>query len=179
MTHCNWSFFWPPLYDVFHELYSWDVTSFSSLNVMHSGTIVINCMGLTLICMCLISSSLFSLWFCLDSKSAMNKSGPGLYMILTMLWCILNQIHWGFCDNVPTSFLNMVMSGLWSVIILSSLAKQWDWTCQRYTLCPVLLSQCCCISFLLQWVSCWKMWCVWRYCYLVLDLCDSSCCLWF
>ena len=33
-----------------------------------------------------ISSSLFSLWFYLDSQSALNRSGAYLYNILTLYW---------------------------------------------------------------------------------------------
>ena len=31
-----------------------------------------------------VSSSLFSFWFCLDSQAAMNKSGPDLFIVLTL-----------------------------------------------------------------------------------------------
>ena len=127
---------------------SYDVTSFSSLNVIHSGTLVVNCMALMFICMPLISLYLFSSWFWLDSQSAMNKSGPRLFMILTLYWCILNRIHWSLCDNVARSFLNMAKNDLLSMIILTSLAKQYWWNFQGCTVCPVFLFQCCCISSL-------------------------------
>ena len=97
--------------------WSWDVASCTPCIVIHFGMLVIDCIALILVYMPVISSSLFLPWLCLDSQSAMNRSGPGLYIILTLYWCIL-------CDNVPTSFLKMATSGLWSMIILIYLTKQ-------------------------------------------------------
>ena len=57
-------------------------------------------------CMSSISAYLFSLCFYLESQFAMNISGPGLYMILTLYVCILSRIHCNLCDGVATSFLN-------------------------------------------------------------------------
>ena len=51
---------------------------------MQFGMYVVRCIALMFIFMAGISSSLFSLWFCLDSQSAMNRSDPGLYIILTL-----------------------------------------------------------------------------------------------
>ena len=53
-----------------------------------------------------ISSSLFSLWFWLDSQSSMNRSGPGLYIILILYWWILSSMHCSLWDNVAMSFEN-------------------------------------------------------------------------
>ena len=128
MSYGSWSLLSDHSYMIYSmsclRCWSWDVASFSLLNVMHSGTLIINCMALMLICMPLISLSLFSLWFCLGSQSAMNKSGLGLYMILTLYWCILNRIHRSLCNSVTTSFWNMMMNDLWSMVVLTSLAKQ-------------------------------------------------------
>ena len=84
--------------------WSWDVASYSSCIVIHCSMLAVNCIELILDHMPCISSSLFSLWFCLDSQSDINKSSPGLYIILTLCWCILNRICWSLCDNVATSF---------------------------------------------------------------------------
>ena len=32
------------------------------------------------------SSSLISFWFCLDSQSVLHRSGPWLYIIVTLYW---------------------------------------------------------------------------------------------
>ena len=104
--------------------WSWDVASCSSCIVIHAGMLEIDCIVLMLIHRPVISLSLFSLWFCLDNQSAMNRPHQGLSMISTLYWCILHKIYWNLCDNVATSFLYMAMSGLWSIIILTSLAKQ-------------------------------------------------------
>ena len=84
------------------------------------------CLFLQLIFTCIqpISSALSSLWFCLDSQSAMKRSEPSLYIILTLYWCILRSNCCSFCNNVVTSFLNIATSGLWYVIIFISLVKQ-------------------------------------------------------
>ena len=78
---------------------------------MHSGMLVAVCIVFILNSMPGISASLFSSWFSQDSQSAMNKSGPGLYTILTLYWCILRRICCSLCDNVATSFLNIATSG--------------------------------------------------------------------
>ena len=94
---------------LWHSMRCWrcwsgDVASCSSCIVMHSGMLEVDCIALILICMPVISSSLFSQWFCLDNQSAMKRSGPGLYMILTLYWCIPSRICCSLCVNVTTSF---------------------------------------------------------------------------
>ena len=91
---------------------------------MQSGMFVVVYMASTFNCMSGISSSIFSLWFCLESHLAMNRSGPGLFMILTLYLCILRRIHCILWDSIATSFLKIATSALWSVIILTYLAKQ-------------------------------------------------------
>ena len=48
----------------------------------------------------------------LESQSAMNRSGPGLYVIMTLYLCILSRIHCSLCDSIAMSFLNITTSGL-------------------------------------------------------------------
>ena len=71
-----------------------------------------------------IFSSLMVSWFCLDSQSAMKSCGPGLYIIVTLYWCIINSILWSLCDRLATSFLKIATIGLWSVVMLTSWVKQ-------------------------------------------------------
>ena len=54
----------------------------------------------------------FFLWFWLESQSAINRSSSGLYMILTLYWCILRRIHCIICDSIMASFLKIATSGL-------------------------------------------------------------------
>ena len=57
-----------------------------------------------------------SLWFCLKSQSAMKRSGPGLYIILILYWCILRRIPCSLCYSVVISFfviLPLVACDLW------------------------------------------------------------------
>ena len=51
---------------------------------MHSGASVYVCTVSTLTSIPNIASSLFSLWLCWDSQSAIKISGPSLYIILTL-----------------------------------------------------------------------------------------------
>ena len=83
---------------------------------MYSGTFVDVYIASTLMSMPCIASFLFSIWFCLDSQSAMNICNPGLYIILTQYWCIFRRIHLILCDRVAMSFLNIATRGLQSVI---------------------------------------------------------------
>ena len=55
-------------------------------------------------CIPLISLSLFSLWFCLESHSARMRSELDLYIIETLYWCILRRICFSLCDSIATSF---------------------------------------------------------------------------
>ena len=91
---------------------------------MYSGTFIDACFASTLMSMSCIAASLFSLWFRLDSQSAIKIFSPGLYSILTLYWCILRRMCWIHCNKVATSSLTFATRGLWSVIILISLAKQ-------------------------------------------------------
>ena len=50
--------------------------------------------------------------------------GTDLYMIPILYWCILRRIHCLLWDSIATSFLKISISGLWSVIIHTSLTKQ-------------------------------------------------------
>ena len=76
------------------------------------GCLYLSVLHFTLISMTGISTSLFSILLCLESISAVKRSGPGLYNILTQKWCILRRICCILCDSVATSFLNIATSGL-------------------------------------------------------------------
>ena len=90
------------------------------------------------------SLSLFVSSLCLGSQTMMNSCSPGLYSILMLYWCICSSILWSLCDRLVTSFLNNATSGLWSVITLASLAKNWWWNFSRP--CSMLSASllCCC-----------------------------------
>ena len=90
---------------------------------MHASISVATPVVIMFTCKSFISSSLSSLWFCLDSQSDMYRSHPGLYMMLTVYRCIFSTMHCSLCD-VAMCFSNTATSGLWSVIICTSLAKQ-------------------------------------------------------
>ena len=94
---------------------------------MHSRMSVALCIASTQMSKSFIGLSLPSMWLYLDSQSAINISGPGLYMIWTLYWWTFYNIYWIHCDNVATSFLNIAMSGLWSVMTSTSLPKQSWW----------------------------------------------------
>ena len=100
------------------------VSCCNSCIVIHSGMFVGVSQLLTFTCIPAISSSLSSLCFCLDSQSAMKRSWPGFYFMLTLYWCILRSIHCNLCNNVATSSLNIATSCLWSIIMLTSLPEQ-------------------------------------------------------
>ena len=50
-------------------------------------------MALTFIIIPAISWSLFFVWLFQDSQSTTYRSGPGLYMMYTLYWCILSTTH--------------------------------------------------------------------------------------
>ena len=62
-------------------------------------------MAFMLIFMPVISSSFFSVCSCLGSQSAMNRSGPHLYIMPILCWCILNSMNCTPCDWAAMSFL--------------------------------------------------------------------------
>ena len=51
----------------------------------------------------LISLSLFFSWLCHYSQSAINSSGPGLYNLHIVYWCMHRIKHCIPCDNFVTS----------------------------------------------------------------------------
>ena len=101
----------------------WTVVCCISCSDMHSGTYiaVLNMSMLIFIPSILLSLSLLVL--CLDNQSTMKSSELDLYSVLTQYWCILRSIHWSLCGSVHMPFLNISTRSLWSVIILTSLAK--------------------------------------------------------
>ena len=78
-----------------------------------------------------ISSSLLTIWPCLDSKSAMNRFGPGLYRILMLYWWMCSSILIHLCDRLTSSSLKFVTSALWSVNTLPWQIKQLMWNLSR------------------------------------------------
>ena len=75
--------------------------------------VFVACMASIFTCMPGIPVSLFSLWFCLDSQDAMNRSGPGFfYKILTLYWCFLNRMVCSLFDSAAMYFLQIGSSGL-------------------------------------------------------------------
>ena len=124
-------------------------------------------MVLIFICMSGISTSLFSLWFCLESQSSINMSGPGLYMIQALYWCILSRIHCSLCDSVAMS-LNIATSGMWSVMMLTYLTKQWWWnSSSQYSILSVPHSVLLYLFSMLVRLLLAKQW-VWVCCCLML-----------
>ena len=116
LTHCRWS--------------SCEIAWHNCCIFMQFGMFVVVFMASTFNCMLHISSSLFSLWFCLKIQFAVKRSGPGLYMIVTVYCCILGRIQCILWDSVATSFLKVATSGL--CIILTFLKGSSDgtsWTC--------------------------------------------------
>ena len=71
---------------------------------MHSGISVVLFTSSMFIFMPGILLPQLSLWFCLCNQSAMKRSGPGLYSILTLYWCILSSVHWSPYNSVAASF---------------------------------------------------------------------------
>ena len=98
---------WPALDDIFFEAWKvlmlWCCLLYLHI-FMQSGMLVVVCMVSIFNCIPGISASLFSLWFCLDSQSAINRPGPDLCMILALYWCILSRIHCILCDSIAMSF---------------------------------------------------------------------------
>ena len=91
---------------------------------MHSGMSIEFCMAFTCMSMSFIGLSLPSTWLFLDSQSTMKISGPGLYIIWTLYWWNFSSMHCICCNSVATSFLNIAISGLWFVMMSTSLPKQ-------------------------------------------------------
>ena len=89
--------------------------SLISSAAMLSGTSLHDSIALMVICIPDISPLLFVLLLSLDSQSAMNSCGPGLYTILMLYWCICCRILWSLCDRLETSFWNIADISLWSV----------------------------------------------------------------
>ena len=150
INHCHVIFEWPissyiSLYLVFNFSPSCDDVPFSHSKCSscpvtccicridkHSGMFVDICIASTLMSIhTMYFSSLFSVCLYLDSQSAMKSSGPSLYIILTCFWCVLRRMHWIHCERVARSFFNIATQGLWSVIILTSLAEQQWWNFLR------------------------------------------------
>ena len=71
-----------------------------------------------------MSLSLFSSWFCLDSQPTTYKLGPTLYFMQILYWWILSCLHWSHCNTIAVFFLSIMTNSLWSVMVLTFLAKE-------------------------------------------------------
>ena len=81
-----------------------------------------------------------------ESQSVMYGLCPGFYIIHVLYWWILCRMHGMQWDKVTTFFLNIVISGLWSVITFTSLAVVMEF----FKPCKMLDASC---SMLLYQVS--------------------------
>ena len=70
------------------------------------------------------SLSLFSLWLCYDSQSTMNSSGPGLFSLCTLYWCMHRIMQSRYCDNVATSLPITATNGFLSVMTYTWCSKE-------------------------------------------------------
>ena len=99
------------------------VTDLISIAVMQSGMSVHDSMAFMIMFITSISS-ISVLWLRLYSQSARNNYDLGLYSILMLHSWMHSNILCSLCDKLTSSFLNIATSGLFSVITLTSWAKQ-------------------------------------------------------
>ena len=130
ISHCIMVFnFWPS-YAVMYpfSLVSAHLVQLPAVPVMidmYSWMFIVVCIVFIFMSMLCISSSLFSVWLCSIQPICNEKLWPWLvYYPNPSTGCILRRMHCILCDRVATSFLNTATRCLWSVIILTSLAKQ-------------------------------------------------------
>ena len=148
-----------------------EVVCCSSCTDVQSQMFVVVCMASIFTYMQHISALLFSLWFYPDSQSAMNRSGPELYMILTLAYS--KYIFCSLYVSDSTSFLKIATSVLWSMIILTSLAKQKWWNFLSLYSLPNSSFSMLLYLFLCLTGSCLQKQWVWVCCCLVLYLTGS------
>ena len=165
MSCCRWS--------------SYEVTCYNCCIIIQSGMFVVACMASTFNYIPGISSSLLSLWLCLESQSAMNRSGPDFYMILTLYQCILERRIHCLWDSIATSFLKIVSSGFDLLSYSSLLQSSSDGTSQAHDVYLVPLFKCCSIFFLHLTGSWLQTQWVWVWCCLVLCPLGSLYHFWF
>ena len=70
---------------------------------------------------------LFSAWLWWDYQSAIYNSGPGLFKMCMLYWCMCSIVHCNHWDNIAMSLLTIATNGLCSVVTYTSLAKQQWW----------------------------------------------------
>ena len=132
----------------------WVVTLISSA-VMESHMSVHN--PIVLHCIPGISLSLYVSWFCLDSPSAINSCGPGLYNILMLYWWIHYSILCILCGRFITSYKLLPAT----CDLLSHWAHGWRSSCAiflDYEVWLGLLFLCCFSGFLhLSGCSSWML----------------------
>ena len=124
------------------------VASHISSDFMHSRMFVHVSIAFMFMLIWGISSSLFSLWLCLDIQSTMNNCGPGFYRVLMLYLCMYRSIFCSQCDRLATSFFEDFC--WWFVICYHTTLKQSSssGTSLGHGGCLVLLCQCCPITFL-------------------------------
>ena len=98
---------------------------------------------------------LSSLLVLLDNKSVMKRSGPGLYIILTLCWCILGSICCSLCNNVASSFLNVATVACSLQLYSPPLESSYDSIFPGFVIYLIPLFLNCCISSL-----CWRDFCL-------------------
>ena len=91
-----------------------------------------------------ISLSMFSLWLCNDNQSLINSSGPGLYSMCTMYWCMCIIMHCRHCGNVATSLPIIASSDLLSGMTCTQMQNSSGQTYPTYAEPWLLLSIYCC-----------------------------------
>ena len=89
-----------------------------------------------------------------EGQSAMKRSGSDFYIILTLYWYILWGIHHHLVE--VCYFFNIVIIGLWSVIICTSLTRKWWWIFSR--LCSIS-SYVVLVGYLSLWLHVLLLWC--------------------
>ena len=150
---CSTSTFhmWPVLYYVrlwpLEVFILWGAIFISSI-IVHNG-IFTNLMMMA--CMFtfiqVISWSVLSVWLFKDNQSIMYSFGPCLYIMYTLYWWMHSMMcckHW---DKVAASILIIATNDLWSVMMHTSLTKQWWW--DFFRLCSIqrlLILYCCSIT---------------------------------
>ena len=67
---------------------------------MQTGLFTDILMTFTLTLFSWISISSFSSWLFYDGQAVMSESGPGLYMMYILYWCIHGRMHCNCCDSI-------------------------------------------------------------------------------
>ena len=95
------------------SVYPCMITSCMSWRGVHIGMFTEVLMALPAILIHAIFWSLIFVWLLWHSQSIFYKSGPGLYIMKTLYFCIHSILHHNLWDSVAISFLKIVTNGLW------------------------------------------------------------------